>query len=98
MARVEGGNGVHNKQRKEVSMTKKGEVLKRKHLKSKDEKVWEIVQKWYEPHRHDRSKRWIYRNKVNRIMPMGERSFYRSLARHRERLLKAKEEDEERID
>ena len=95
---MEGGNGVYNKQRKEVSMTKKGEVLKRKHLKSKDEKVWEIVQKWYEPHRHDRSKRWIYRNKVNRIMPMGERSFYRSLARHRKRLLEAKEEAGERID
>ena len=29
-------------------MTKKGEVLKRKHLKSKDEKVWEIVEEWYE--------------------------------------------------
>lgn len=98
MARVEDGNGVCNKQRKEVSMIKKGEVLKRKHLKSKDQKVWEIVEEWYEPHRHDRSKRWIYRNKVNRVIPMSERSFYRSLARHKRRLLKAKEEDVERID
>ena len=97
MARLEGGNGVYKKQRKEVSMTKKGEVLKRKHLKSKDEKVWEIVEEWYEPHRHDRSKRWIYRNKVSRVIPMSERSFYRSLARHKRSLLKAKE-DEERID
>lgn len=97
MERLEGGNGVCNKQRKEVSMIKKGEVLKRKHLKSKDQKVWEIVEEWYEPHRHDRSKRWIYRNKVSRVIPMSERSFYRSLARHKRSLLKAKE-DEERID
>lgn len=76
-------------------MTKKGEVLRRKHLRSRDEKVWEIVQEWYEPHRHDRCKRWIYRNKVNRVMPMGERSFYRSLARHRRRLQREKEEKEE---
>lgn len=73
-------------------MRKKGEVLRRKHLKSRDQKVWEIVEEWYEPHRHDRSKRWIYRNKICRVMPMSERSFFRSLERHKKRLQNEKGE------
>ena len=52
----------------------------------RDKMVWEIVEKWYEPGRHDRSKRWIYRNKVYPIFPMSERSFFRCLSRHAKRL------------
>lgn len=52
----------------------------------RDQMVYEIVQKWYEPGRDDRSKRWIYRNKVLPVLPMSERSFFRSLARHEKRM------------
>lgn len=67
-------------------MDRPGEVPGRRHLRSRDEKVWEIVKKWYEPHRHDRCKRWIWRHVLYRALPMSERSFYRSLERHRRRL------------
>ncbi|MDD2633957.1 MAG: hypothetical protein PHW82_00490 [Bacteroidales bacterium] len=43
-------------------------------------RVAEIVNQHYEPERQDRCKTWVYRNFVNKIYPMTERTFWRMLA------------------
>ena len=34
-----------------------------------------IVEVWYEPGRHDRSKKWIYTHKVQPLLRISERTF-----------------------
>lgn len=68
---------------------------KERNLRRRDRIVREILDEWYEPGRHDRCKRWVYRNKVLHQIPMSERSFYRCLRRERERLRAASNETDE---
>lgn len=41
--------------------------------------VQEIVEQHYEPGRHDRCKRWVYRNFVRKKFRISERTFFRYL-------------------
>ena len=50
-----------------------------------DRQVWEIFQRWYQPGRQDRSRRWVYRTKVRPVIPMSERTFQRCLEREEKR-------------
>lgn len=43
-------------------------------------KVSEIVNQHFEPGRQDRCQLWVYRNYVNKVYPMSERTFWRMLA------------------
>ncbi len=54
-------------------------------------KVAEIVNEHYEPERLDRCKLWVYRNYVNKIYPMSERTFFRMLKIAKQHDKKAKQ-------
>ncbi|WP_018359346.1 hypothetical protein [Porphyromonas levii] len=56
----------------------------------RDAQVSKIVEEWYEEGRHDRCKRWVYRHKVFPVFAISERSFFRSLERHKKRENKEK--------
>lgn len=43
-------------------------------------KVQELTAQHYEPGRHDRCKKWVYRNVIVKIYPMSERTFFRLLS------------------
>ena len=49
-------------------------TLKKKHI------VRQIVALWYEEGRQDRSKEWVYRNKVRPALGISNRTFWRYLA------------------
>ena len=59
----------------------------------RDRMVIELFEKYYEPERLDRSKRWVYYTKILPQIPMSERTFYRILERRRERLNELSKED-----
>jgi hypothetical protein len=42
--------------------------------------VQAIVAQYYEPERHDRCKRWIFRNIIVKQYPMSERTFWRYIS------------------
>lgn len=46
----------------------------------KARKIQELTAQHYEPGRQDRCKLWVYRNIVNKIYPMSDRTFFRYLA------------------
>ena len=48
-------------------------------IKERNRRVREIVAEFYEPGIQSRSKTWVYKNKVVRIYPMSERTFWRCL-------------------
>lgn len=39
--------------------------------------VRRLMSEHYQPERHDKCKRWVWRNYINPVMPMAERTFYR---------------------
>jgi hypothetical protein len=41
--------------------------------------VYKIYLQWFEPERHDRSKQWIYRNKIKKEFNISYKSFERYL-------------------
>jgi hypothetical protein len=43
-------------------------------------KVYELVEKNYEPGRQDRCRLWVYRSMIRKEYPMSERTFWRMLA------------------
>ena len=45
--------------------------------RKKAKMVQQLVEAHYEEGRQDRCKRWIYRNYVQKLMPMSERTFWR---------------------
>ncbi len=66
---------------------------RRRYLRMRDRMVIELFEKYYEPERLDRSKRWVYYTKILPQIPMSERTFYRILERRRERLNELSKED-----
>jgi len=60
-------------------------------LQQRIEKVFEIVEKYYEPGNQRKSKIQALRNEVMKIYPMSERTFWRYMAAAN----KAKEETED---
>ena len=43
-------------------------------------KVQELTAQHYEPGRHDRCKRWVFKHVVFKVYPMSERTFFRLLS------------------
>lgn len=68
---------------KEKSSVEKTSATMRLHARKRDKIIYDLVKEWYEPGRRDRSKMWVWRNKVCPVMPVSERSFFRALERHR---------------
>lgn len=67
------------------------EIIRRKALI-----VQELVRKHYVPERLDKCKTAVYRNYVNKAIPMSERSFWRYLKMDLDEDEKEKAEDEKR--
>ena len=41
--------------------------------------VYRVYEKWFEPGRHDRSKKWIYTHKIEKEFGISYRTFHRYL-------------------
>ena len=71
-----------------MTMKNAAKVVKNPHMYKSTEKkvsrVRQIVEEWYEPGRQDRCKLWVYRNKIQPLMGISERTFFRCLRRETE--------------
>ena len=61
--------------------------------------VKRMVDSSYEAGRHDRCKRWVYRNIVMKVYPMSERTFFRYLriAEDAEKPVQQQQEDKRQL-
>lgn len=52
----------------------------RKNMLLRAKMVQDLTAEHYEPGRHDRCKRWVFRHIVSKVYPMSERTFFRYLS------------------
>jgi hypothetical protein len=54
--------------------------MRNKNIIQRAAMVLGLVHQYYQPERHDRCKRWIFRNIIVKQYPMSERTFWRYIS------------------